>query len=229
MQVGPHVFGDGRLGVWVIENAGLTDKLKHVLPRLQNAAPITDVFLPGGKSNKTHRDLVKTYGFFPAVYTSPLVGDTGEEYGARSLAQLDATGASVLELNIEIPDGAIKGFTSATVLYIRKRRAFLRLRVNIAPFKAQFLPVELFQGDPHLFAIEQAYRGNMDSLVPAEHCLRNLTDWGIPPEKASVMHAAHCSLRPGLPRVPVLPTFDRYRGSIYSDDLLLNAGLLSSS
>lgn len=225
MQVGAHVFGDNRLGLWCIENSGLKSKLEHVLPRLRALLPVTDIFLPGHAATREHRDLVRAHGFYVSVYTIPH-SETPRAYAARSLRQLASIGGGALEMNIEIPDSQIKGFVSEAVARIRETNPNLRVRVNIAPYKAQFLPAELVRSDPNLYVIEQAYLGNMDAVVPADHCYRDMIDYGIPPHKASVMYAAYCSPRPGLPRAPVLPAVQRYRGAIYSDDLLIASGLL---
>ena len=220
--MGPFVYGDDRLGVWIIESANLTDKLKHVLPRLRNVHPITDVFLPESVTT-AQKDQVKAAGYSQALYATA---------NGRSAASLVATalsthaGRGALELNIELPfDDQLSPYITEAVARVRLVRPNLALRINVAPFKGYRLPVSLFVDDPKLYVIAQAYYGNMDGRLSEADVLLDLLEYGIPPAKASIMYGAMA----GQPRRFSLPdvTYRHLRrGSIYSDDLMMNAGLL---
>ena len=112
------------------------------------------------------------------------------------------------------------------MLRIRKSKPNLKLRINVVPYKGVFLPVSLFVDDPQCCVIVQNYLGNMDARCPEDEIVRDLVDRGIPPAKVSVMYGAHVACAPGKPRVPSLPQI-RTRGSLYTDDLLADAGYIS--
>ena len=222
MTAGPHVFGDGRRGLWVQSNANLTDKLKHFLPRLRGPIPnLTDVFLPA-EATAAHRDQVRQADFFCHTYV--VNHDRPPNVFVDDALRAHKGGA--LELNIEgLPESQLRNYVTAVHARVRATKPRLPLRINVVPFKGQWLPMELFQRDDQFFVCVQAYGGNMDELLAAEDVLRDLLAWGCPPDKASVMHAIMCSQRPGAPRHVTLPQV-RGRASFYIDDLLLDAGLL---
>ena len=221
MAPGPHVFGDGRIGVWIINNENLTDKLKHVLPRLRGVAEITDVFLPR-EATLAHKQQVSAAGLYSALYETPPHGMSATDYSARAIKDVDRLKAGALELNIEgLADEALDPYIRTVVRNIRKVKPYLRLRINVVPWKGQFLPADLFVADSQLYLIAQCFLGNMDARVAENELVRDLTDYGIDEEKVSVMYCAMV----GVPRVRALPQI-RYRGSIFSDDLLLDAGLI---
>ncbi len=225
MSVGPHPFGDIRIGIWVMPSTSLADKLRHRLPQL-SAFRVTDVFLPPEATTNEKR-IVRDAGYFAALYEPPPKGRGAAEYAAAALADVNRLAMGALELNIEgVADNLLAEYVSATVAAIRKQKPKLRLRINVVPFKGAYLPVELFTSDQQLYAIAQCYLGNMDERVAEDEVARNVIDYGIPRGKVSVMYAAHCSPMLGKPRVPALPKI-RYRGSIYTDDLLTDAGYIT--
>lgn len=216
MIVGPHVFGDGRLGVWNITPGNLQARL----PGLRDFGA-TDVFLPRD-AGPEHKNLVRDVGLFAALWTTP--HNRGPiRLADESIADLERIGVQVLELNIEVPDDRLTSYIREAVGRVRSKKKKLRLRVNIAPFKGRFLPVDLFQNDPNLYVIEQAYGGNMQQRFSESDCLMDLLDAGVPLAKCSIMYGANV----GEPvRKPVLPDWIRRRGSIYQDDLMADAGYL---
>lgn len=221
MSVGPHVFGDGRIGCWITPSTNFSDKLRHRLPLIR-ALGVTDAFLPSaaGTSDKT---LVRAADLFVALYETPPAGKSALEYAAQTLSDVQRLGVAVAELNIEgLVDSKLATFVQETVAAIRKVRPSLRLRINVVPWKGGYLPTALFQSDPQLFVIVQNYLGNMDARVAEDEIVRELVDYGVPREKVSVMYGAHI----GQPRVRALPQI-HFRGSIYQDDLLANAGYIS--
>jgi hypothetical protein len=223
MTVGPHVFGDNRVGLWVASSSNLTDKLAHFLPRLRGAVPnLTDLFLPP-EATPAHRTQVLMGGFFCNDYYPPPHGKQPIEYADAALA---AFKGGALELNIEgVMDNWLDVFVKAAVDRIRAKKPNLPLRINVVPWKGEFLPSTLFVTDPKLYVIAQSYGGNMEHLYAANDVYRDLTAFGIPPEKASIQHAVMCSQAPGKPRQVTLPQV-RFRGSLYLDDLLQDAGLI---
>lgn len=231
MSVGPHVFGDDRLGLWFMENESFPDKLRHRLPLVKgfcNGA-ITDIYLPES-ATRADRDRVRAEGFFSNVWTTP--NSRGAlTYAADSLAALSRISGGALELNIEVSD--LVPYTRQVVASIRKVKPNLRLRINVPPLKGGLLKAmaDVFVADPHLYVIAQVYYGNMDGRASEADVLLDLLDAGIPAAKCSVMYGA-CSEDPltaAAGRVASLPamTVRRLRrGSIYSDDLMVDAGLL---
>lgn len=227
MAAGPHVFGRGRRGLWIAENANLTDKLKHYLPRLRNAIPnLTDLFLPPN-IGIGHKDQCRQADFFTHLYV--VAHDmTAVQLAEYALKRRRDLGTGAIEFNLEggalVQDANLKTYASNLVARVRKTNPRLPIRLNYVPFKGQFMPIDLINGDPELYVIAQGYGGNMDQLFAADEVLMDMVNWGVHPAKASVMHAIMCSRGPG-PRYLTLPGV-RDKGSFYIDDLLLDAGLL---
>ncbi len=224
MTAGPHVFGDGRIGCWFIENSGFTSKLRDRLPKVA-ALGVTDIFLPPS-AVLSDKALVREAGLFAALYELPPAGRGSAEYAQAALDDVRRLGMGALELNIEgVADDKLSAYVRDVVARIRKIKPALRLRINVVPFKGAYLPADLFVSDPQFFVIVQAYTGNMDARVAEDEIVREVVDYGIPREKVSVMYAAHCAPREGMDRAPSLPKI-RFRGSIYSDDLLGAGGYI---
>ena len=229
MIAGPHVFGSNRRGIWVASNSNLTDKLKHFAPRLRNAIPnLTDVFLPP-EATSAHKDILRTNNFFVHMYD--VARDRGPiEFADAALARHKAQGTGALELNFEggpITDAGMAAYVTATIKRVRARKPNRAVRINVVPFKGQFLPVDLINDDAQLFVCAQAYGGNMDILYAADEVKDDLTDHGILPQKVNVMHAVMCDTTDDFwdDRQVTLPVV-RDKGAFYIDDLLLDAGLL---
>lgn len=225
MEIGPHVFGDNRLGLWIVNPQNLRGRLSAI--RSFAGGQITDLYLPREASRDDFK-VVREGSLFAHLWVAPH-GRPAATFAAETLKDISSLKPGAVELNIEVPDAEIHEFVSESVTRIRASRKSLRLRVNIAPFKARFLPVSLFGVDPHLYLIEQSYFGNMDGRASEDDVRRDMLGAGIPEEKGSVMYAAHCSPEQGKPRVPALPSLKHrrlYRGSIYQDDLMADAGYL---
>ena len=227
-MIGPHVFKDYRRGLWVASNDNLTDKLVHFLPRLRAAIPnLTDIFLPP-EATKSHRQQVLQAGFYQHMY-DVAHGDGPEAFADRALNRHKNQGAGALELDFEGSgiggDVNLPQYIARTVARVRKTKPNLPLRVNVVPYKGQFLPVGLINDDAQLFLAVQSYLGNMDALLAPDDVIWNVVAWGVRPEKVTAMHAIMCSQRVGGPREVTLPQV-RNRGVFYIDDLLLDAGLL---
>lgn len=226
-MMGPHVFGEDRRGLWVASNVNLTDKLKHFLPRLKNAIPdLTDLFLPP-EATEEHKLQVRAYGFYSHMYDVAR-GRTPVVFADQALYKHWQQKAGALELNFEgsaITDAGMSEYITATIKRVRSKKPNLPVRVNVVPWKGQFLPVKLINDDPQLFVCAQTYGGNMDELYAADEVKDNLTNYGVFPRKANVMHPIMCVTAPGKPRQITLPNV-RSKGAFYIDDLLLDAGLL---
>lgn len=227
MSVGPHVFGNGRRGLWVAENANLTDKLKHYLPRFKNAIPnLTDLFLPPS-ATADHARMCRAAGFFAHLYV--VAHDkSAADLAKHGLERRKALGTGAIEFNLEggaqVQDPVLKKYATDLVDVVRDTNPNLPIRLNYVPLKGFAMPVQLINSDPQLFVIAQGYGGNMDLLYAADEILSDMLNWGVRPEKASVMHAIMCSRGSG-PRQLTLPHV-RNKGAFYIDDLLLDAGLL---
>jgi hypothetical protein len=234
MSTGPHVFGDNRLGLWsaptykagVYSASAYKDKLTHFLPRLRMAVPnLTDIFLPP-EAGIAHKDQCRQANFFVHTY-AVAHGMDPVWFAKSSLARRKVQGTGALELNFEgsaVEQMGLFDYVTQTIAEVRRTNPNLPVRINVVPFKGQFLPRDLIVTDPNLFVIAQTYGGNMEILYAADEVKRDLTAWGIPEEKVSVQHAVMCS-GPYYPRQITLPVI-RGRASLYIDDLLLDAGLL---
>lgn len=230
MSAGPHVFGTNRRGLWVATNANLTDKLKHFLPRLRGAIPnLTDLFLPP-EAAASHKDQCRQADFFVHTY-DVAHSRTPEQFAKDALAARKRQGTGALELDFEggaINDQNLAGYIAATVRQVRKTNPNLPLRINVVPWKGVFLATlelrRMVADDDQLFIIAQAYGGNMEELFAADEVWRDIATRGFHGSKVSVQHAIMCRWGP-LPRQVTLPSL-RDKGSLYIDDLLLDAGLL---
>lgn len=227
MAVGPSVFGRGRQELWVASNANLKDKLAHYLPRLRNALPhLTDIFLPV-EASINHKDQVRQNRFFCHTYA------VANDQAPAALAKqaLDARrrqGTGALEFDIEggaVTDGTMRSYIEQLMQAVRKNHPNLPVRLNVVPYKGQFLPADLINNDPKLYLVVQSYGGNMDILFPADEVKQEVVYYGVNPDKVSVMHAVMCAPKPGMPRQITIPAV-RDKGAFYIDDLLLDAGLL---
>lgn len=224
-MVGKHIYGDNRLGCWVTPTQNLADKLRHRLPRMK-ALGITDIFLPR-EATPADKRIVMDAGYFVALWVPPPHGQGASFYAGDALAALSRLSIAALELNIEgVRDDLLSGYVREVVKTIRASKPKLRLRINVVPFKGSFLPADLFRADPQLYVIVQNYLGNMDERVAEDEIVRELVDYGIPALRVSVMYGAHIAWKVGGVRLPALPKI-RYRGSIYTDDLLADAGYIA--
>lgn len=227
MSIGPHVFGPNRRGLWVASSPNLTDKLKHYAPRLRNAIPnLTDVFLPP-EAGPHHKDILKANNFFVHMY-AVAHDKTPVAFADYAVARHKAMGVGAMELNFEggarLADPLLADYIFDTIKRVRSKKPNLPVRINVVPFKGQFLPDNLIHTDPQLFVCAQTYGGNMEILYAADEVLHDLAVYTGAPLKCNVMHAVMCS-RGTHPRVLTLPTV-RDKGAFYIDDLLLDAGLL---
>lgn len=229
-MAGPHVFGDGRLGCWIISPANLRDRAKGL-----RALGVTDVFLPrtATKADFEWARSGQGGGFVgSSVYEVNAKDRTADQYGADTVADIVRLSAGAADLNVELPvDAAIEPYCRRVLQVVRASMPNRRLRLNVAWRKGGFLPIDLLEGDPNLYACEQNYVDPPGStMVPtsAADALENLLDAGVPLAKAAVcLGAAGPAPTPTSPRVCTYPYgWTPRRGVIFSDDLLVEAGLL---
>ncbi len=232
MAPGVHVFGDGRLGCWVVNLPALRDRL----PRLRTAlgGSLTDLFLPRSCTAQDLAD-VRRAGFLGAHLWSAVDGLTAAQYVQRwrdDILRLTFQGAC--ELNIEQGnDVALEPYIRAVVTGLRQHFPARRLRLNVAARKGGFLPVDLLQADPQLYVAEQAYFDSPTLSMAARYseadALSNLLEAGVPFAKAALCYAAACTVGgvTGTRRVNTIPLgWGLRRGVIFHDDLMAEAGLL---
>lgn len=214
-----RVFED-RLGVIVINSANVPGRVPGF-----RALGIKDLFFPR-TADPAHLAAVRAAGLYAHLWTA-VDGLSATDYANRTLLDIQRLAPGACELNIELPsDPPLKQFITDTVRLIRTVRPLYRLRVNLAPWKAFALAGFNWVTDPNLYVCEQNYEGNMDNLLSAADVLQDLLSYGVPPAKATVCYAAHCQVL-GSPRLRTLPNLSRVRrGTIFSDDLLADAGLL---
>lgn len=232
MTVGPHVFGDDRLGLWIVNLAALPDRLPKIRAAL--GGTITDLFLPHS-CTREQLDSVRAAGFVGAHLWAATDGLTAGEYVSRwrsTIARLRFNGAC--ELNIELSsDAALEPYMRTVVGGLRGSYPQRRLRLNVAARKAPFLPVNLLETDPHLYVTEQAAfdspERSMAALYSFADVMLELLDYGVPAFKASVCYPAACTVGgiTGSQRVNTIPLgWKLRRGVIFQDDLMSDAGLL---
>jgi hypothetical protein len=229
MPLGPNVFGPNRVGLWAISNAGLPDKLRHVLPRARTLIPnLTDIFLPldatmGAKDvvrqNNMFAHLYCVAGTIPAADLAKLAKAARLRLGTGAI-EVDLEGAQVQ------PDRpALAVYAIEFVREVRKTNPNLPVRLNVPPYKGYALPIQLLVDDPQVYVIAQAYYGNMDGRLSEADVILDLLDWGVPRAKAKI----HYAVMANSPRTFVLPGAS-YKpiteGSVYDDDLLIDSGRL---
>src|SRR6187401_2510827 len=194
MATGAHVFKQNRLGLWVIPNANLTDKLKHVLPRLKQPKVLpnlTDIYLPP-EATVANKDQVRQAGFFANTYD--VVHETDAVTLAKKmLKKRRDLGTGAIEVDLEgaavQPDKpALASYVTAFMAEVRRTNPKLAVRLNVPPFKGYALPVALINADPQLFVIAQGYFGNQDGRLSESDVLEDLLDWGILREKVKIMY-----------------------------------------
>lgn len=234
MATGSHVFKANRVGLWVIPNANLTDKLKHVLPRAKRAIPnLTDIFLPP-EAAVSHKDQVRVAGFFAHLY-DVAHADAADFMAKKMLADRRRLGTGAIEIDLEgaavQPDKpALAAWQTKFVNTVRLTNKNLPVRLNVPPFKGYALNVQQIIDDPQLFVIAQAYFGNQDGRLAEDAVLLDLLDWGVPREKAKIMYGV-MNDNPQNVRVYSLPN-PGYKpiteGSVFSDDLLIDSGALGA-
>ncbi len=242
-MAGPHVFEDGRVGLMVTDPApgSLADKLADRLPKIRAFAGgmVTDCFLPRSASSS---DLGRVRAADMGAHLWAAVDElSAAQYAARTLADIERAKPGAVELNIELEtDAALEPYMRAVVTAIRRKLPSRRLRLNIAPYKGAFLPLDLLAGDPNLYACEQTYYGDLSRVSEGE-ALLDLLEAGVLMRKASLCYGAAAlaggRLLVAQERVVGLGTLWTWstgalvrglrRGIIFSDDLLTDVGLLS--
>lgn len=227
-MAGPHVFEDGRIGVWNVSLANLVDRLPK-FKAFQHGS-ITDVFLPSAATAADAKK-VRDGGLFVGQWWS-VDGLSAEDYAKRALADIKRTTCGAGDLNLEMGDDVkLAAFIRRAVGLLRQSRPGFKFRINIAPRKGVFLPRDLILTDSNLYACEQNYFGNMEQRFSEAEALQDLLDAGVPIRKAAICYGAACEVG-GVTkkqRVNILPNFPVHgirRGVIFTDDLLVEAGLL---
>lgn len=218
-----RVFED-RVGLWVINPANLPGRLPAI--RSFGGGIIRDVFLPRSAELADFKR-VRDAGLFAHLWVTP--DDLSAiAYADRTLADLARLKPGAVELNVELPaDPPLGPYIGTVVERIRSQRPNLRLRINVAAWKAFALPIARLVADANLYACEQNYLGNMDELVSPADVLSDQLAWGAPAAKVSVCYAAACRVLGSPGRVRTLPDLSRlHRGVIFQDDLMVEAGLL---
>lgn len=218
-----RVFED-RLGLWIITPANLPGRLAAI--RGFQGGIIRDLFLPRTAAAADFA-AVRTRGLAAHLWVAT-DGLDPDELAERTLLDLSRLSPGALELNIELPaDDPLPGYIDDVVGAIRRVRRSLRIRLNLATWKGFAAPVVRLLTDPNLYVCEGNYLGNMDELVSAADALADLTGHGVPDAKATVCYAAACKVLGSPARVRTLPDLTRTRrGVIFSDDLMVEAGLL---
>jgi hypothetical protein len=186
---------------------------------------IRDVFLPRD-ATPAHFAAVRAAGLSAHLWIATH-DRSAAELVADTLADLTRLKPGALELDLELTsDPPLRAFVEACYVGIRAKRKSLRMRINLAPWKGFALAAWVFSADPNLYACEQTYAGDMAPYSQAD-ALANLLAYGMPRARATVCYGAAGPV-PGSPgRVCTLPDLTRWhRGVIFSDDLMVDAGLL---
>ncbi len=225
-----RVFED-RVGLIVAESdtpQHFSDKLADRTPKIQafGGEIIRDLFLPRS-ARPADMQRVRDAGLYAHLWVA-VDGLSASEYAERTLLDVQRLRPGAVELNIELgSDLPLGQYIGTTVSLLRSLRKSLRLRVNVAAWKAFALPSTWLWIDPNLYSCEQSYEGNMDNLLSAADVLADMTAQGVPLSKATVCYAAACRVLGSAERVRTLPDLSRLkRGVIFQDDLLAEVGLL---
>lgn len=228
--------GNGRVGLWVNSTANLGR-----LPKIATVfgGMFTDVFVPRASIKKDLEAIRATKrpdGTFLRAHLHAVPGPlASDEFAALVHEDISRTLPGVVELNIE--ENPTVGRTGAdytryiaeVLEALHQTDPFMRFRVNIAPYKAKFLPTELIGSVPQFYVAEQTYYGDMSRVSEAE-AFADLIDYGVPRERASVCYGAQDEHRDRL----VLPSLF-YKGQqvrkldsgiVFSDDLLGELNLI---
>lgn len=224
-MAGPHVFGDGRLGVWGRDRGLVISRLPKL--RAFGGGWITDVFLPR-TATKEDKQKVLAAGFTGSNMWWARDDLNAVAYANRTLSDITRAAPGAGDLNIELAgqDALLADYIRTVMTTLRNARRSYRFRLVVEPFKGAFLPVELLQEDANLFVCGEVYSGLMERMAE-DDVRRDLIEAGIPQEKVSVMYAAAVTVPGRSERVCGLPTgrIPR-RGVIYHDDLMSDAGLI---
>ena len=223
--VGPHVFGDGRLGCWIISIGNLTTDRMTKLRQLG----VTDLLLRGPDGTPAAKSKVLAAGFTGCGAWWAVDGLSVAEYATRCLEDEARWKPGFGDLNIEVGDAVLAPYMRGVVSGIRMVKKAWRLRLVIAPRKYGYVPVDMLQDDPALYVAIENYGGNMDSMFSEADQERGLRQVGVPDEKIATCYAAACAVGgvTGTQRVNTFPLgFVPTRGVIFTDDLLAQVGLL---
>lgn len=189
--VASHAFAPPSVGLWVVSPANLADRLPKIAALWGGL--ISDVFVPGS-ATRAQADAIRATRrpdgtmlraqLWAAANEMPveLYADTVEKDTRR-------LGVGVADLNIEVPDDRIADYARRAVAIIRAKRPVFKLRVNLAPTKGFALTGLSFNGDPNLYACQQAFYGDMSVFSP-DMALSDLIDYGVPRDRAAVCYGA---------------------------------------
>lgn len=217
-----RVFED-RVGLMIVD----PDRGVARLPAIAafGGGLIRDVFLPRA-ADPSHLAAVRGAGLYAHLW---IARDerTAAELVADTLADLTRLKPGAIELNLEMPaDPPLGAFVAACYGGVRAKRPNLRIRINVAAWKAFALAGLPFASDPNLYACEQPYGGGMEPYSSAD-AYRDLLAHDVPAERATICYGAAGPV-PGSPgRVCTLPDLSRWRrGTIFQDDLMADVGLI---
>lgn len=226
---GPHVFGDGRLGCWIVNLPALPDRLAKL-----RALGFTDLFLHGPTATADDKRRVRAAGFATCSAWWAVDSLDADTYATRTLSDIARWSPAAGELNIELPSDAELGpYIELVHSRIRRQRPQYRLRINVAARKTPFLPADLLTDDEQLYACEQVYadspQASMAARLSEADALDRAIAYGIPRAKFAPCYAGAVGVggRTGTDRVNGLPNgWLPTRGVVFHDDLLAEAGLL---
>lgn len=227
---GAHIFGDDRLGCWIVNLGALGDRLARL-----RGLGFTDLFLRGPDGTPALKQQVLAAGFSGCHAWWAVDGLTATAYASRALADVQRWGPGAGDFNVELgSDPALEPYMRAAVGAFRAKRPNYRLRLNIAARKGGFLPIDLLQADPQLYACEQSYGdspvGGMTLRFSEADALDRMVAAGVPRHKAAVCYPGAVAIggvTGPTQRVNGLPNgWLPLRGVVFQDDLLAEAGLL---
>lgn len=226
--LGPHVFGDNRLGCWIVNLSALPGRLSRL-----RALGFTDLFLRGPDGTVELRKQVAAAGLFAHAWWA-VDGLDPDDYATRALSDIARWQPGAGDLNIELGnDPDLDPYCRTVVGRVRRERPNYRLRLNIAARKGAFMPADLLQSDPQLYVTEQVYgdssAGGMTLRFSEADALDRMIAAGVPRHKASVCYAGATGVggRTGVERVYGVPNgWLPTRGVVFHDDLLAEAGVL---
>lgn len=237
-----HAFKPPSVGLWVVSPANLQDRLPKIAALW--GGMISDVFV-SGSATRAQADMIRATprpggGFLRAQLWAASNGQPVAQYAKQVDLDSRRLAVGVADLNIEEPDPELSEYVRQAVAAIRAKRPTFKLRIDLAPTKGFGLSGVAFNGDPNLYAIQQAYYGDMSVFSP-DMALSDLLDYGCPRDRAAIHYGAAAPIgwtgggRPwSTQRHFAIGTlyYDGQlvrglkHGCIYQDDLLAEMGIL---
>jgi hypothetical protein len=234
-----NAFSDGRISLW--HTSPQSFNLDYVKVK---GWGVTDIFLPADVATPAKMTEIKSKvsadgkNFRAQLYVDGTHGQKGSDLAAFTLERITALKPGVVEVDFEGGDDnaigtAIRAFLTAFRFGDPWRFAF-PVCINVVPFKAYVLPLDLMNPDPNCFGRIQTYYGGECRPADPDECRWDWTHRGFPEERLTFMYSAKSRRQIDNILFCDLPIFSDggvyvrklRRGAIYNANLLREGGLI---